>query len=365
MKVVIRTDSSINIGSGHLMRCLTLADNLAKKDADITFICRNLEGNLSHLVESKGYKLVLLKTPSESNCVINPSNEYEEWLAVTQDYEIKDVIKILSITDDKIDWLIVDHYSLDEKWETSMRPFVDNIMVIDDLANRKHDCDILLDYNLYNRLNTRYNGLVSENCLKLLGPKFVLLRDEFKFRRETLNNRNGDLDRIFVFFGGSDLTGETIKTLQVIIRNEFTNITFDIVVGALNSRKDEIESICINHENINFHFQINNIAELMFQSHLAIGGGGTTTYERYCLGLPTVVIAIAENQVEAAEASHKLGLSYYLGECNAVTKEHIYDTLILFKNNPDKLIELERNSLGFVDGQGVNKVTQFLETKAM
>lgn len=357
MRAVFRADSSINIGSGHLMRCLTLADNLDKKDADITFICRNLEGNLSHLVESKGYKLVLLKTPSPSNCVINPSDQYDQWLAVTQDYEIRDVITILSITDDNIDWLIVDHYSLDEKWETSMRPFVDNIMIIDDLANRKHDCDILLDQNLFDDCEKRYDSLVSDNCLLLCGPKYALLRNEFINARENMTENDGTVNQIFVFFGSSDQTDETLKAVKAIAMLNRSEIVVNVLIGSSYTQKQSLEKFIKKYEQFKLFGQVNNIAELMRKSDIAIGSGGTTTWERCCVGLSTLVITVAENQIPISNAAHKQGILHLLGKNSQVTSAMIGCVLSSFINNTESLVEMSNKAKETVDGLGVERVS--------
>ena len=168
--IVFRVDSSIQIGSGHLMRCLTLADNL-NCETKTLFIARDLDGNLNNMI-SRRFKLSVLPKKNHNNL-----NGYEKWLTVSQEQDAQETIEIIKNL--KIDLLIVDSYAIDEKWENLIRPYVKRIMVIDDLANRKHDCDILLDQNFYCNASNRYKKIVSENCQLLLGPKYVLLRDEF------------------------------------------------------------------------------------------------------------------------------------------------------------------------------------------
>ena len=167
------------MGSGHVMRCLTLAEKLKKNGSDITFISRAHEGNLPGLISDKGMKVAELSAPiSRSDAVGNgSSDDYAEWRGVTQEQDIRETVKVLGKTIP--DWLIVDHYALSEKWEKTVRHSVQNIMVIDDLANRSHDCDLLLDQNWFENMGTRYEGLLPANCTKLLGPEYALLRPQF------------------------------------------------------------------------------------------------------------------------------------------------------------------------------------------
>jgi len=330
MKIVFRVDSSAQIGSGHLMRCLTLAKRLQKeKKADIYFIMRQLEGNLISLVEKQGFSIFQLPIgPSFKNLI-----GYERWLTVKSSFDAEQTISCIKQLD-QVEWLMVDHYAVDQSWERKLRPFVKNIMVIDDLANRQHDCDILLDQNFYLDRETRYNGLVPQNCKLLLGPGYALLRDEFYEARKKMRQRDGILRNLLVSFGGSDLTNETIKTLRAIKKLKWKEILVNVVVGKNHPHQEEVKAFCERHPYMNYFSQISNMADLMNEADLAIGAGGTTTWERCFLGLPALVIAIAENQVKMCEDCAKIGYIEYLGENKDVS---IYDIYTKIKMSPHLL----------------------------
>lgn len=315
MNIVFRVDSSTEIGSGHLMRCLTLANRLQKeKQCQITFISRKLKGDLNYLIEEQGYELFSLP----KYAVEPPLTGYQRWLTVEISIDAQETKYILQKTD-VVDYLIVDSYALDEEWERIQRPFVKRIMVIDDLANRRHDCDILLDQNYYQDIETRYNSLVPKHCKLLLGPKYALLREEFYEERKHLRTRDGIIHRILVFFGGSDLTNETMKAVQAIVGTGREDIQVDVVVGDSNKRKEEVERFCQQHKNMKYYCQVRNMAELMHKADLAIGAGGTTTWERCFLGLPSIVIAVADNQKQLCIDCNKLVIVRYIGESSKVT----------------------------------------------
>lgn len=335
-KVVFRVDSSTVIGSGHLMRCLTLAARLQKQyQAEIFFLSRDLLGNLAELAQKKGYQLVLLPRAEENTALV----DYGKWLTVTQDQDAQDCIDVLR-KEAPIDMLVVDSYAIDAAWENQLRPFVRKIMVIDDLANRKHDCDILLDQNFYLDKDTRYQGLVPKNCQLCLGPQHVLLREEFYEVKKHLRERDGEIHNILVFYGGSDLTNETLKALQAIIRlKTCSTLTVNVIVGASNPYKTKIEAFCQQYDFFHYYCQVDNIAEFMDTADLALGAGGTTTWERCFLGLPAFVTAIAENQVRICKECSRAGYIQYLGRSSEVTVQRIYKNLVmLFKRT--NLLEL-------------------------
>lgn len=331
MNTVIRVDSSERIGSGHLMRCLTLAGHMRREGKTVHFICRDLVGNLSRIVTAQGFALHLLP-PHEHDAALT---DYAVWLTVPQEVDAQESAEIIRELQ-PVERLVIDHYALDAAWERRMRPLVQEIFVIDDLANRPHDCDILLDQNFYRDMERRYDGLVPETCKLLLGPKHALLRREFYEARKTLRRRDGKLCRILVFYGGSDQTRETEKAIAALLQLALPGVEADVVVGGGNARQEHIRSLCEAHEFLHYHLQVSNMAELMASADLALGAGGTTTWERCFLGLPAIVTAIAENQFEICRDCAEAGLIYYLGKWDEVMQEDIAAGIKMF-SAPEKL----------------------------
>ncbi|MFJ7663186.1 UDP-2,4-diacetamido-2,4,6-trideoxy-beta-L-altropyranose hydrolase [Lysinibacillus sp. NPDC097162] len=329
MDTIIRVDASFEIGTGHVMRCLTLAHRLKKGGQKVAFICRDAKGECITLIEQQGFVVYTL-----------PPCDVSLWNFVTEYWEedANETIEVLK--EYNVEKLIIDHYSIDIKWEQLVRPFVKSIMVIDDLANRKHDCDILLDQNFYLDMETRYDGLVPSSARMLLGPSHALLRDEFIEAKKHIKPFNGRVEHLFIFFGGSDPTNETEKVLLAIksIIEQY-KLVVDVVVGNSNPNKLKIKQICDEIENTHYHCQVNNIAELMAQADLAIGGGGATTWERAFLRLPSIVIAVAKNQVEVAKAVANTGAIVYLGVSDEIKANQI---LINFKILYGDSVELGR-----------------------
>lgn len=333
----IRVDSSTMIGSGHLMRCLTLAERMREDGWEVHFICRDLPGNLSALVETYGFFLHLLPRHRHDASL----QGYAVWLTVSQEVdaaETREVLQKLS----SVRRLVVDSYALDRAWERKLRPLTDEIFVIDDLANRPHDCDILLDQNFYRDMEGRYIGLVPAQCRQLLGPRHALLRKEFYEARQALRKRDGRLRRILIFYGGSDETRETEKAIAALLQVGLSKIEVDVVVGSSNACQEAIQKCCEGHECLHYHLQVNHMADLMAKADLSLGAGGTTTWERCFLGLPAIVTAIAENQLEICQGCAEAGLIYYLGRWDEVSKEDIADSIRIF-SQPERLRIFQKN----------------------
>lgn len=343
MRVVIRVDSSSQIGSGHLMRCLTLAGQLKKQGVEVAFICRDLEGNLTELVKKQGYELHLLPRAENDDTLTG----YATWLTVSQQRDAEETIAIIQKFS-AVNRLVIDSYAIDEIWEKSLRPYVQEIFVIDDLANRRHDCDVLLDQNYYLDKEHRYDGLVPESCKLLLGPEHALLREEFYEAKKHLRKRDGSIHNILVFYGGSDLTDETTKAIHALIELNLPGVTADVIVGASNKQKGKISELCSQHEFLHYHEQVSNMAGFMNSADLMIGAGGTTTWERCFLGLPSVVTAVADNQRKISEDCAEAGLIYYIGYCSNITESDISKAILWLEKNSELLLEMQSAGLSLM-----------------
>jgi UDP-2,4-diacetamido-2,4,6-trideoxy-beta-L-altropyranose hydrolase len=300
------------------MRCLVLADQLTERGASVYFICRELESNMISYIEQAGFQV--LRLPG-----IKQSKEFTD----SDLHVLKDA--------KQIDLLIIDHYDIDYRWEQQSRLYTQRIMVIDDLANRRHDCDLLLDQNLYDNMDQRYDGLIPEHCLKLLGPSHVLLRKEFTLALSRMKERSGVVNHILVFFGGSDPTNETLKSLKVLQRFQHCEIHIHVVVGSSNRNKEAIEQLCSSMNRTHYYCQINNMADMILKADLCLGAGGSATWERCLLGLPSIVIITASNQVELTETVAKYGAIENIGWHQDVSEQQLYKTIHRLLESPERL----------------------------
>jgi UDP-2,4-diacetamido-2,4,6-trideoxy-beta-L-altropyranose hydrolase len=338
MRIAIRTDSSTDIGTGHLIRCLTLADRLRDEGAVVNFICRELPGNQNSIAREKGYTVHSL--PYETDRRSISGDEYARWLGVTPEIDANQTARVITENCSYVDWLVVDHYALGESWEKKLRPSTENILLIDDLANRCHECDLLLDQNYYIGFEHCYDMLVPGHCQLFLGPSHALLRPEFSGAQSQLRQRNGTIKRIMVFYGGADSSNETGKTLEAIGSVDRADLSIDVVVGAANQHCRNLEDIARNIPDVKFHYNVSNMAKLMANADLALGAGGTTTWERCFMGLPTIATILAENQRSIIEAAASEGALCNLGWFSDVTAEMISSKIEWALQNPLALVDM-------------------------
>lgn len=332
MKVVIRADASTIIGSGHVMRCLTLAKQLQKQiGADVVFVMRDLSGNLINLVQQEGFQVLILPRAEENPALTG----YEKWLTVPSEQDAKETLALIQKNVGIADRIVVDSYALDYRWESTLRLVAKEIMVIDDLADRKHDCDILLDQNFCLNKDMRYDGLVPEHCQLLLGPDYALLREEFYEAKKHLRKRDGRIKNILVFYGGSDLTDETSKAIRALalVHEKLISLSnkqmlqksflVNVIVGRSNPQCQVVEALCKQYDFVKYYCQIANMAEFMNNADLMLGAGGTTTWERIYLELPSIVTAIADNQIKICHECAAAGMIDFLGLARDVSVEDI------------------------------------------
>lgn len=335
MNIFFRVDSSYVAGTGHVMRCLTLANELKDRKADISFICRDLPGNLANYIMDKGYHVFMLPLQSERT---NAS-----WLQADWKTDAMETAQIL-MDSSPVDCLIIDHYGIDHRWEKVMEERAAKIVVIDDLADRPHRCSILLDQNSSNA-EDRYQKLVPQHCVKFVGTSYAILRPEFRLLKKQLAEHNGRICRILVFFGGTDPTNETLKTLQTLSQLQYSNLHIDVVVGKSNKNKDIIQSICSRMLNAAFYCQIDNMAELMWKADFSIGAGGSSTWERCYLGLPSLTIITADNQRAITTLVHDKGAACCLGVSSEVTMEKIEIGINTMLARPSVVKEMSKQAL--------------------
>ncbi|SFM06571.1 UDP-2,4-diacetamido-2,4,6-trideoxy-beta-L-altropyranose hydrolase [Gracilibacillus orientalis] len=347
MRVGIRADASQQIGTGHVMRCLVLADQLRMQGVEVVFFCHHFPGNLIAHIERKGFTVrVLSHSASIDDLKQNWKQDAEETLLYIRQYYT-------------FDYFVVDHYALDYRWESTVKPYVHQVMVIDDLANRKHLCDSLLDQNLFANRVRRYQQWVAPDTVLLLGPKYLLLREEF-VTTKVKHSKGKTIDRILVSFGGSDPTNETLKTLEAITQIPDQNWQIDVVTGAANPQIQALYHFTTLHKNMRLYEQTNRIAELMAEADIAIGAGGTTTWERCYMQLPTITLEVADNQSEILDHLHVKGLVHHLGKNDDVKSADIKEALLQLMDAPQLLRQIAERLSVFRSNVAHRSVSRFI-----
>lgn len=352
MNVLIRVDGFNAIGIGHFMRCFTLAEELRKVGFYTRFICRNLPFKLQELLSNNGHTFNLLNC-NNSNITAD-TIKYFDWLRINQEDDAKESLKLISDLAD-LDWIIVDNYGLDYRWEVIVKEHTKKILVIDDSMERKHHCNIFLNQSLIEKDTTIYTDKLSAETIKLIGPKYALLGDVFLTARAKVNFRTGPIQRILISFGGGDTNNVTGKILTAIRSQKKLQFDVDVVLSHEHSFKEEIQMFCYK-ERYNCHIQSNKMADLMLMADLAIGAAGSTSWERCCLGLPSIVVSIAENQVAVARTIENIGVALYIGDGTTVNSKLITKALFELYHDREKLFSMSKQAFSVTDGNGKHLV---------
>lgn len=362
MRVAVRADSGSAMGVGHVMRCLTLVTALKQKVANLecVFFTRNHQSNIDNLIERQGFQVWSMPVESSVlDCV--DLNLHKRWLGVRAQRDAADTVAgIRQHFESELDLLIVDHYGCDQEWHGTLRQVARRILVVDDLADRPYDADILVDQT-YGRRIEDYRPLVSSDCRVLVGTKYALLRPEFQREGcEIQKHREikNDPIRILVSLGGSDSNNVSKKVVDSLLALE-RNHQISLILGAANSNRESLRSQFDSCEQINVFESVTNMAEMMKNHDLAIGAAGATSWERCAMGLPSILVVLADNQqliadhLEKAEACVVLSTSFDELDLEDVFRR-IFDDGRVYKN-------MVRNCLSICDGDGSRRVVKKIE----
>lgn len=353
-RVIFRVDSGNHMGIGHIMRCLTLATELKKNGDEVFFITKNHKGFLTEQIKDL-FPLYILDGGVKSEMTSEEKKNYTAWLGEEWSQDLVKTNEIISELG-PVDLVVIDHYALDEKYERGIH--CPKIMVIDDLMDRRHDCQLLLDQNITADAQ-RYSTLVNnKNTILLMGPEFSMLRPEFEEKHQLILqiNQNREVKKILIFFGASDVNGDCLKIAKAIIPkfNNHYEITF--ILNSSHYDHNELQTFVDPYSNIKLYSFVDNLADQMLQTDLFIGAGGTTSWERACLGVATALLSVADNQTRICEELDRRKLCMYLGLSNEMTSEKWCEFFSKMVPDSSKWYDYRANSFQLVDGLGVKRV---------
>jgi UDP-2,4-diacetamido-2,4,6-trideoxy-beta-L-altropyranose hydrolase len=333
MITLFRLDASYTIGNGHLVRCMTLAKSLLKQQFTVVFICADISDSLVQLIVSDS--IILEKIDSFKDELIDASN----------------VIKVLDKYPQGL--MVVDHYKLNITWHQIISRNVHKIIVLDDLANRPLFCHLIINSGCFNK--GAYQMLIPDFCEKMLGPEFVILKSEYIYYQK--KHCQEQIKKVLIFMGGADSKNVTSKIIEAFSDRTFDAINFDLVIGSSNLRKSEIEKLVAAKTNFTIYQNRPHLADLMQSADIAIGAGGTSVWERICVGLPSSIITLEENQVALTEHLGDMGLVAYMGHYDVVTT-HMINQFLVNEISYGKLRKQFKEANRLCDGLGVSRIIQ-------
>jgi len=335
MKMVFRLDANNKIGIGHLMRCFALSQELIRRGNECIFYSKISNDELISKIEEQN---VLVKRISED-------------VSIKQD--LKDLISYCRYND--VDWVFTDHYGLNEDYIKSIKQNGLNVFSIDDTVQMYYYSDIVLNQNV-DALDLIYSA--EDNTDFLLGPDYVLLRDELLIRGKKIFN--DEVKNVLISFGGADKDNLTYKVLKVL-HEKFKDLRFNVVIGPMNNYYEDFSDFSNRNENIDIFRSPENIEEIYLNSDIAVGAGGSSCYEHAYFGIPGVILSTAKNQVNLSRELDNRGVSIYLGSKEDFNKHRLVNTFSKVLNDSDMRLDMRDNGLNLIDGLGKVRVVDFLE----
>lgn len=339
-RLLVRADASSRLGSGHVLRSLALTDELRRRGGEAVFVCHDAPGHLAEWIRHLGYPVRLIEA---LDCPEADATATREAVAA----------------DGPFDWLWVDHYHLDARWERAARGLARRTAAIDDMADRPHDVDLFVDYTHPAAEAACYDSLLPAETRRLIGHDYVFLRQEFTEVPAPVRDYAA-VKRLLVMQGGSDPPGMTDRVLDALDAPEFAGLWIDVAVGLSNRRLAALRRRLADWPNGQLHVQHPRPSDLMRQADLCIGAGGMTSWERCYLGLPTLAIVIVDNQMHITNMLAAYGALRNLGRGENLSivalRKHLRCAIA------DEAWRRRSGTLGqrLIDGQGVRRVIDAL-----
>lgn len=351
--ILIRVDSSFTIGSGHVYRCLALATELTRHQRVVIFACKPFNGHFMDVIKQHGFSVWEMTLPSSHDTSIA---DYDDWLQGTQQDDATQFLAIIHQLSNKghdIEWIVVDHYGLDHRWESQVATHKRQLLVIDDLVNRNHHSALLLDQT-FMRTASDYRHLTDENCQILAGLDYCLLRDEFSSPKQHRQEVKNTIT-LGVYMGASDVANVTKTVFQRLLDYTEAEFSISIVVGANYQYLGELVAI---QEKTERQVEISrapvDMVSFNLKCDLVFGAGGTSTWERCALATPSVLVCLADNQQHIVSIMSQQQFSYKLDDIHDHQEFQSLISSIDWKN----LADLGARCQKLVDGMGCQRVVQ-------
>ena len=339
-QLIIRADANSEIGTGHIMRCIALAQSWRDHGGKVKFITYCSNDFLINRIVDEGFSLYQLK-----KSYLDPS-EVSSFIEYTPDVRCKK---------DENNWIVLDGYQFDSQYQTAAGKTGYKVLIIDDMAHLSiYHADILINQNISAKKQI-YN--IDSNTKLLLGNRYVMLRKEFlQFNRKN-RSKVGEVKNILVTLGGADADNVTLTVLKALIRIAQSDLKIKVVVGPVNPNLQTLENeIRMTNKDIEVLTSVKEMPALISWADIAVSGGGSTCWELAFYGLPFLVVVLAKNQIDIAAGLGDAGAAINLGWHCELTEDYIFKRINDLVEDPELRYFLSQNSRNLVDGQGAERI---------
>lgn len=342
--IYIRTDVNKYIATGHMMRCLSIAEKIQEKNEEVCFIVSDEVS--AFFLKDKNFSMIILNV---------------KWDCINIVYEynlLKNRIK-------KTDCLLVDSYSIHSDYLEKMRK-ITKVAVFDDLFSEKKIADIIINYNVFYRKFDYTNRYRDDCCIMLLGEKYVPLRHQFKDIMPNLFVRKYERANVLLICGGTDNVNLIYNVLYYIKNNNtllFNKINWKVVIGKYYINKCELEKLIVNNNNVELLCEVQDMARLMNKCDMCIAAASTVLYECCAMLLPTLFCIVADDQKYDAEVFSEKNRMVYCGNYvmnEEKTIKNIEKNLDALMNDKKRQEKMKVSMQNFIDGKGTDRIVSIL-----
>lgn len=343
-----RADASSEIGTGHVMRCLAIAEELISRGKKASFVCEQIPNDLVIKLDEKNIPLLKISPPAKVN--FNANDIYSRWLTASEEDDAQACLKVMT----DIEGVFVDHYAIGKTWEELILKRCQNLMVMDDLCNRPHHCQNLVDYNVYAG-EKDYSRWVSKTTSLLTGSLYAPIRRDLQALRPQVKNHRGQVKSVVISFGGADQAGHTLRAVEGLAQAQLRPEKVRVILNPSSPTQAAVQSLC---EKMGYKLSAPtaNIGQVLLESDLALGAGGVSQVERSFLGVPSLITFIAENQALLSQSMSALGICKLLGDGSAMTAYSWAQEIDIHSQNFEWLTVTQTKGLQLFDGQGCARI---------
>lgn len=331
--ILIRTDGSHVMGTGHVMRTLAIAEELIAHGHQVTYCCSTLLEQLKTKISKADCNLQMIGSQISSQSDLNET--------------------IDTCRKKNIDCVILDGYGFDEIYLSKLRAIVKLVFIDDELKLKTIDADVIINTSPF---ATDLDYLkISHSSQLLLGPKYAFIRNEFKHSAISVS-KGGIRDHILVTFGGTDPLELTVTVMGRLIELFDETIIFDVVIN--DGKKHSFPA------NVNIHQNCNYMATLMKKAGLSLSAGGSTLGELALMQVPTVLVVVADNQEKYAKWAEKNGCNLVIDARQIDNEEAVNIIAVELEklfNDSDKKQKLINNNTKIVDAFGPERLVNCIE----
>ena len=351
MLVAFRVDASVQLGSGHVVRCAALARALKLADARTVFLGAEGPSNMLGWLAAQGWEAIALPSTHHSSDAL-------PW-QINAAVDAEHTLKALGRLQTRPDWLVADHYGIDARWEAAVRPAVERVLVIDDLANRPHLADTLVDPNLQQRAD-RYRAWIPDQCRTLLGPRFALLRQEFSDLAPTVRLDPSKPARLLACMGGTDPLNALGTVLDAWELLPVPRPELDVAVGVTSPNVNDLRERCARIAGVTLHVQTPHMAALMARASVLLGSAGSISWERCSMGLPAIMGTTADNQRSNLHLLVRARTGISIGDWTHLSAARLAALIKQVLGKPSLVARMAARSRLLVDARGAMRVSMHM-----